>query len=117
MEFNSGQAVHALGALAQESRLAIFRLLVRKGPDGLVVGQISEALGLPPATLSFHLKALAQAGLVLGRHEGRFIRYVADFEAMHGLVDFLSENCCGGELADCAPDAVPPEPAREQTVE
>jgi len=103
MEMLSDQAVQALSALAQESRLAIFRLLVQAGPEGLVVGRIAEALGIPAATLSFHLKTLAQGGLVRGRQEGRFVRYVADFEAMHGLIGYLSENCCGGDAAACAP--------------
>lgn len=99
-------AVQALSALAQESRLAIYRLLVQAGPAGLVAGQVGEALGIPPATLSFHLKTLAQGGLVHGRQEGRFVRYVADFEAMHGLIDYLSENCCGGDRAACVPQTV-----------
>ncbi len=100
---NPAFAVQALSALAQESRLAIYRLLVQAGPSGRVAGQIAETLGIPPATLSFHLKTLAQGGLVHGRQEGRFIRYVADFEAMHGLIDYLSENCCGGDRLVCAP--------------
>lgn len=96
-------AVQALTALAQESRLAVFRLLVQAGPEGLVAGQLAETLGIPPATLSFHLKTLSHGGLVHGRQEGRFVRYVADFDAMHGLIDYLSENCCGGNPAVCAP--------------
>lgn len=96
-------AVQALSALAQETRLAIFRLLVQAGPAGAVAGQIAETLGIPAATLSFHLKTLAQVGLVHGRQEGRFVRYVADFAAMHGLIGYLSENCCGGDAARCAP--------------
>jgi len=96
-------ALLALSALAQESRLAIFRLLVRTGPGGLVVGRIAETLEIPAATLSFHLKALARGGLVTQRQEGRFVRYAADFEAMHGLIDYLSENCCGDTAAACAP--------------
>lgn len=97
----SKEAVTALAALAQESRLAIYRLLVQAGPEGLVVGRIAEILEIPAATLSFHLKALAQGGLVSARQEGRFVRYVADFAAMHGLIGYLSENCCGGQ--SCSP--------------
>jgi ArsR family transcriptional regulator, arsenate/arsenite/antimonite-responsive transcriptional repressor len=99
-------AVAALTALAQESRLAIFRLLVQAGPAGLVAGQIAVTLCVPAATLSFHLKTLAQAGLVHGHPEGRFVRYVADFAAMHGLIDYLSENCCGSSAAACAPQSI-----------
>ena len=94
-----------LSALAQESRLKTWRLLIEAGPQGMTVGAIGEALAIPPATLSFHLKTLANAGLVVTRQEGRFIHCTADFAAMHGLVGFLSENCCGG--ADCSPAAQP----------
>ncbi|HRH81704.1 MAG TPA: metalloregulator ArsR/SmtB family transcription factor [Thiobacillaceae bacterium] len=103
----SNTAVQALSALAQEHRLAIFRLLVQAGPAGLVVGQIAETLAIPAATLSFHLKTLSHGGLVHSRQEGRFIRYTADFEAMHGLIDYLSENCCGSTAAACAPVSTP----------
>ncbi len=96
-------AVQALSALAQETRLAVFRMLVQAGPEGLVVGQIAEALAIPDATLSFHLKTLTQGGLVSSRNEGRFVRYQANFAAMHGLLDYLSENCCGGDPASCYP--------------
>jgi ArsR family transcriptional regulator, arsenate/arsenite/antimonite-responsive transcriptional repressor len=90
------QAIQALSALAQETRLAIFRLLVQAGPAGLAAGSIGEKLDLPPATLSFHLAGLARAGLAQSRQEGRFVIYSADFENMNGLVAFLTENCCGG---------------------
>lgn len=99
--------VNQLAALAQETRLAVWRLLVEAGPAGMTVGAIGEALGVPPATLSFHLKTLASAGLVSTRQEGRFIHCTADFTAMHDLVGFLSENCCGG--ADCSPTAFTPD--------
>lgn len=89
-------ALAALSALAQEHRLSIFRLLVQKGPEGLPVGKIGEALGLPPATLSFHLKELSHAGLLQSRQESRFIFYSANFQAMNAVVGFLTENCCGG---------------------
>lgn len=98
-------ALDALGALAQESRLAIFRLLVEHGPEGLAAGAIGEATGLAPATLSFHLKELARAGLVVARQEGRFIYYRAHFERMNALVGYLTENCCraSGCGTGCAP--------------
>lgn len=89
-------AVSLLAALAQESRLAVFRLLVEQGPDGLPAGQIAERLGLPAATLSFHLKELSHAGLVQSRQAGRFVFYSADYVAMNGLIGFLTENCCAG---------------------
>lgn len=89
-------AVNLLAALAQESRLAIFRLLVEQGPEGLPAGKIGERFNVAPATLSFHLKELSHAGLVQSRQEGRFIFYSADYEAMNALVAFLTNNCCGG---------------------
>jgi DNA-binding transcriptional ArsR family regulator len=103
METNT--ALAALSALAQESRLAIFRLLVQRGPEGLTVGKIGEILGLPPATLSFHLKELAHAGLLSAQQEGRFISYSANFATMNELLGFLTENCCGGQpcLSACSP--------------
>lgn len=90
------QAIQALSALAQETRLAIFRLLVGAGPQGMAAGQIGEKLDLAPATLSFHLAGLSRAGLAASRQAGRFVIYSADFEAMRALVDYLSENCCSG---------------------
>src|SRR6266849_1286452 len=89
----------ALAALAHETRLAVFRLLVETGPDGLPVGKIGERLGTAPATLSFHLKELANADLVTMRHEGRFIYCSANFATMHGLLAYLTANCCGGTSA------------------
>lgn len=97
-------AVIRLGALAQENRLSIFRLLVQQGPEGMVVGRIAEALGLPNATLSFHLRTLAQAGLIEARQEGRFIHYSANYAVMNGLIDFLTENCCAGR--PCCKDSL-----------
>lgn len=106
MEINI--AVGALAALAQESRLAVFRLLVQHGPDGLTAGAIGERLGLPAPTLSFHLKTLAQAGLASSVQEGRFVRYRGEMGAIRELLAFLTENCCRGDsdgcfapLADC----------------
>ena len=92
----SKTAVSQLSALAQENRLAIYRLLVQQGPEGMAVGRIAETLGLANATLSFHLKTLAQAGLIEARQDGRFIHYSANYPAMNGLIGFLTENCCGG---------------------
>ena len=97
------QAVQALSALAQDTRLAIFRLLVQAGPQGMAAGRIGEKLDLPPATLSFHLAGLTRAGLARSRPEGRFVIYTADFQAVNALVGFLSENCCGGR--ECLPAA------------
>lgn len=95
------QAVDALAALAQKSRLEIYRLLVQSGPEGLPAGTIGEKLGVPPATLSFHLAHIVRAGLARSRQEGRFVIYSADYDRMDGLVGFLTRNCCGG--ASCAP--------------
>jgi DNA-binding transcriptional ArsR family regulator len=101
----SDMAVARLAALAQETRLAIFRLLVQKGPEGLCAGDIQSKLKLAPATLSFHLKELTNADLLTSRQDGRFIYYAADFGAMNALLDYLTENCCGGEVCEvaCAP--------------
>ena len=95
------QVIEALSALAQESRLKVYRLLVEAGPQGLSAGRIGEELGVPPATLSFHLAHLARARLVSARQEGRFIFYAADFQNMNALVGYLTENCCSGRA--CAP--------------
>jgi DNA-binding transcriptional ArsR family regulator len=108
-------ALAALAALSQESRLAVFRLLVEQGRDGLPAGAIAERLQLAPATLSFHLKELAQARLVAARQDGRFIWYRADFETMNGLVGYLTRNCCQGGAA-CVPQCAPPVPARRAAV-
>jgi DNA-binding transcriptional ArsR family regulator len=98
-------AVTRLAALAQESRLSIFRLLVQVGPEGVCAGDIAAKLGMAPATLSFHLKELSHAGLLQCRQEGRFLYYAPDFEAMDALISYLTENCCGGRPCDpvCAP--------------
>ena len=101
-------AVKALAALAQDSRLAVYRLLVERGPAGLSAGAIAERLAMAPATLSFHLKELANARLVTARQEGRFIYYAATFDRMNDLIGFLTENCCRGAgcAVDCAPKTV-----------
>jgi ArsR family transcriptional regulator, arsenate/arsenite/antimonite-responsive transcriptional repressor len=101
----SKTVIQAFGALAQETRLGIYRLLVAAGPGGMAAGAIAEKLDLPPATLSFHLKELSQAGLVRSRQEGRFVIYAANFDTMNGLVSFLTENCCSG--AACAAECLP----------
>jgi len=93
--------IASLSALAQESRLAAFRLLVQAGPHGLVASKIGEQLGIPPSSLSFHLKELTHAGLITPKQDGRFVLYSANFGTMHALLAFLTENCCGG--APCAP--------------
>lgn len=98
-------AIDALSALAHETRLNVFRLLVEAGPDGMSAGRIGEKLGLAPATLSFHLAGLARAGVAKSRSEGRFVIYSADFQAMNALVGYLTENCCGGRA--CAPVSIP----------
>ena len=97
----SNRAVEALAALAQETRLGIFRLLVREGQSGLAAGVIAERLCVSPQRLSFHLKDLAHAGLVQSRHDGRFIYYSADFAAMNDLLAYLTENCCGNDASKC----------------
>ena len=99
----SNDAVAALAALAQRSRLALFRLLVERGPEGEYPGALAETLALAPATLSFHLKSLAHAGLVEAEPAGRNIRYRANFAAMQDLLAYLTRNCCGGDAARCAP--------------
>lgn len=97
------EAVKALSALAQDSRLAAFRLLVEAGPDGMAAGAIAERLGLPPPTASFHLAQLANTGLIRSRTEGRFVIYAADFKRMQGLISFLTDNCCEGGVCEATP--------------
>ncbi len=102
------QAVGALGALAHENRLAIYRMLVGQGPSGLPAGTIAERLGIPPSSLTFHLQQLLHAGLVTQRRASRQLIYAADFAAMDGLVAYLTENCCArGQAAACAPCCAP----------
>ena len=95
-------ALAALAALAHATRLEAFRQLVRAGADGRVAGDIASSLEVPAATLSFHLKELASAGLVVAEQEGRYMRYRANFARMSALLGYLTENCCGGAV-DCAP--------------
>ena len=99
------KAIEALSALAHESRLRIYRLLIRQGPQGLPAGSIAQRMEMPAATLSFHLKELAHAGMVSARQEGRFIHYSANYQTMNGLLAYLTENCCLDE--NCATECVP----------
>jgi len=91
------QAVKALGALAQDSRLSIYRALVQQGPSGLAAGALSEKLDVPAPTMSFHLSQLSNAGLIKSTRDGRSIIYAADYDTMRQLLNFLTENCCRGE--------------------
>ena len=95
------QAVKALAALAQDTRLSVFRLLVQAGPEGLPAGEIGDRLEVPGGTLSFHLKELNNASLVTSRQEGRFIYYAVNFEHMAALMSFLTQNCCKGMPREC----------------
>jgi DNA-binding transcriptional ArsR family regulator len=97
------QAVGALAALAQDSRLRVFRLLVRCGPEGLPAGVIAERLGIPPPTLSFHLKDLEHAGLATARRNGRSIIYSLRVEGIRALLGFLADDCCKGQPELCLP--------------
>jgi ArsR family transcriptional regulator, arsenate/arsenite/antimonite-responsive transcriptional repressor len=124
MEINA--VVTSLGALAQETRLSIFRLLVEAGPEGVSAGRIGETLEVPAATLSFHLKELSRAGLVSSRQERQFIYYAVDFERMAQLMTFLTQNCCRGmpekcltvvetALGRCCPPKLKPKPKRSRS--
>ena len=113
----TSNAVAALAALAQDSRLDIFRLLVQAGPAGMPAGQVAEQLGLAPNTLTFHFDRLRFAGLVTVRRDGRSMIYAARFAAMNDLVAFLTENCCQGAPEKCAPVAIrKPTGARHEAV-
>jgi ArsR family transcriptional regulator len=105
MELKAQDALEAFGGLANEHRLAIFRLLVQAGPAGLPAGDIADKLGLPASSLSFHLAHLTRAGLTEQRRESRSLIYSANFTTMNGLIAFMTENCCGG--ASCAPASSP----------
>jgi len=114
----SPEAIAALGALASESRLAVFRLLVKRGPDGFTPSELVKRLAVPAPTLSFHLKELVHAGLVTSRREGRNLYYGPDIARMNALVSFLTENCCSlaDEAcgADCKPAATAPSRQRKR---
>jgi DNA-binding transcriptional ArsR family regulator len=102
--------VAALAALAQDTRLRVYRVLIEHAPEGLTAGEIAQRLDVPPATMSFHLKELARAGLIVARQDGRFIWYRANIDAMNGLVAYLTENCCrSSAVCDpaCAPECKP----------
>ncbi len=102
----TSKIVAALGALAQDTRLAVYRLLVEHAPEGLPAGQIAERLHVPAPSLSFHLKELWRAGLIAPRQEGRFVWYRADLTAMNGLIAYLTENCCRAS-SSCDPSCAP----------
>lgn len=106
LAMDTNDVLAALAAIAQESRLAIFRLLVQTGPAGLAASRIGEHLAIAPSSLSFHLKELSHAKLIASRSEGRFVIYSADVAVMNGLIGYLTENCCGG--VPCGPGACPP---------
>lgn len=108
------KVIRALSALAQEHRLAAFRLLVQAGEQGVAAGVIADKLDVPPSSMSFHLAQLSNAGLVTQRRESRSIIYSADYGAMNALMGYLTENCCGG--VDCADDAaICPTPVQKRT--
>ena len=101
-KLTTAQVTGALGALAQETRLELYRMLVEQGPAGLSAGVLAERLGVPPSSLSFHLRTLQHAGLIAQRRASRQLIYAADFAAMNAVLQYLTENCCGAEGA-CAP--------------
>ena len=109
---DSPTVVAALSALAQEHRLALFRLLVQAGDEGMAAGAIADALGVPNSSLSFHLAQLTRAGLIRQERQSRSLIYSADYAAMNRLVGYLMENCCAG--ADCSTSARKAEPAKER---
>ncbi len=108
-------AVAALAALAQDSRLDAYRLLVQAGPDGLPAGQVAAALGVPPNTLSFHFDRLRQAALVSVRRDGRSLIYAARYDTMNALLGYLTQNCCAGGVGECAPAICEPERSKALT--
>lgn len=110
----SEDVVLALGALAQESRLAIYRLLVKRGPDGYSPTDLAGKIGIPAPTLSFHLKELQRAGLITSRREARFLYYSANFGRMRGLIGFLTEKCCSLSDTECDSACVPVPAARRR---
>jgi ArsR family transcriptional regulator, arsenate/arsenite/antimonite-responsive transcriptional repressor len=101
------KAIAALGALAHDTRLAVFRLLVQRGPEGMSAGTIAHSLGLLPSSLTFHLQQLTHAGLITQRRLSRQLIYATDFAVMNALMGYLTENCCGGGAAVCAPVCCP----------
>jgi ArsR family transcriptional regulator, arsenate/arsenite/antimonite-responsive transcriptional repressor len=105
------EAIQALGALASEARLTVFRLLVKRGPKGYTPSELTDRLAVPAPTLSFHLKGLVQSGLVVSRREGRNLYYSPDFDYMNGLIGFLTENCCSLSDESCDAGCRPVAPA------
>jgi ArsR family transcriptional regulator len=103
----TANAITALGALAHEHRLAVYRLLVQRGPDGLPAGTIAEGVNLAPSSLTFHVQALQRAGLISQRRVGRQLFYAADYAAMNALVSYLTDNCCSQSDGACAPNCQP----------
>ena len=106
------EVIEALGALAHEHRLAIFRLLIERGPEGLPAGRIAHRVGLAPSSLTFHIQNLQRAGLITQRRMSRQLIYTADFTAMSALVGYLTENCCTESGAECSATCAPARPAR-----
>ena len=104
--------IGALGALAHEHRLAIYRLLVQRGPEGLPAGTIGQRVGLLPSSLTFHLQNLQRAGLITQRRESRQLFYAIDFSVMNGLVGYLTENCCGNSSMNCSASCAPAAPTK-----
>ena len=104
---NTKQVIEALSALAQDTRLSIYRLLVQRGPSGMGAGAIADALDIPASSLSFHLAHLSRAGLLTQQRESRSLIYAVDFAGMNALMGYLTENCCGGDAAACAPPCLP----------
>ena len=108
------EAVKALAALAHDSRLAIYRLLVQAGPEGLPAGQLAEMMQIPPSSLSFHLKELVNADLLVSQQSGRFVIYAAKYDSMNELLSFMTENCCGGNPCTTTIECCEP-PAKSTT--
>jgi ArsR family transcriptional regulator len=106
------QVIEALGALAHEHRLAIYRLLIKRGPEGLPAGRIANRVGLVPSSLTFHLQNLQRAGLIAQRRASRQLFYSADFTAMNALVSYLTENCCVESGAECTVSCAPAQPTK-----
>jgi ArsR family transcriptional regulator len=113
----SAEAVSALAALAQDSRLEVYRLLVQAGPDGLSAGQLAQTLKLAPNTLTFHLDRLREVGLIDVRRDGRSMIYAARFDVMNGLLAYLTKNCCNGNVVECAVPRCDPKPVRKHARE
>ena len=109
----AASAVEALGALAQEHRLTVFRQLVQAGDNGMAAGAIAEAIGIPGSSLSFHLAQLRHAGLILQERQHRSLIYRANYTAMNALLGYLTENCCAGSACEAEPACVPPASERK----